>query len=67
VPKQYLSKQIAAARYGINVRTLERWVKAGLLPRPIYFGRIPRWDCDALNKSDRAALVASRAKVEAAA
>jgi predicted DNA-binding transcriptional regulator AlpA len=64
--KQYLRKQATADRYGINVRTLERWVKGGLLPRPVYFGRTPGWDCAALDKAERAALVASRAKVEAA-
>jgi predicted site-specific integrase-resolvase len=58
----FLRKAKVAARYGINVRSVERWVKEGLLPRPLYHSRFPLWRESDLDAFDRAAAAAPRAK-----
>jgi hypothetical protein len=68
--KRYLRKKAVRERYG-NVcdRTIERAVIDGRLPPPEFpFGnKIPCWDEDRLDASDRAAALAPRpSKTEAA-
>jgi hypothetical protein len=58
--KQFLRKQAVAARYGVDVRTVERMTQDGRLPSPHYRGRIPLWDSDELDASDRAATLRPR-------
>jgi len=58
--KQFLRKRSVCERYQVNVRTLERMTADGRLPKPIYRGRTPFWDTDALDQSDRAAAVLPR-------
>ncbi len=54
--KVYLRKSQVGARYGgIHATTVERMVKDGRLPPPIYRGRFPLWDRDELDAADRAA------------
>jgi predicted DNA-binding transcriptional regulator AlpA len=60
--KQFLRKQMLATRYGVNVRTVERMVKDGRIPKPIYLGKFPLWDSDLLDANDRAAAVARPAR-----
>ncbi len=51
-----LRRAAVAARYGVDVRTLERMAKDGRLrPPDLYLGRMPLWDEDALDADDRAA------------
>jgi hypothetical protein len=60
-PKKFLRKRAVAERYGdVNIRTVERMVEDGRLPPPIYRGRFPLWDEDALDASDRAAALLPR-------
>jgi predicted DNA-binding transcriptional regulator AlpA len=65
VAKKFLRKRAVAERYGFNIRTVERMIEDGRLPRPVYRGRYPLWDEDELNASDRAAAIASRPKRDA--
>jgi hypothetical protein len=51
---------MVADRYGIHGRTVERMVKDGRLPKPIYHGKFPLWDADALDANDRRAALARR-------
>ncbi len=37
--KEFQSLREVAARFGVNPRTLRRWVDAGEFPRPIQLGR----------------------------
>jgi predicted DNA-binding transcriptional regulator AlpA len=59
---RFLRKAQVALRYGINVRSLERWVKDGRLPAPIYHNRFPLWRESDLDAADRAAMTAPRPK-----
>ena len=67
VPKQFLRKQGVAERYGVHPRTVERMTEDGRLPQPIYHGKFPLWDTDALDASDRAAALLPRPTQEHAA
>jgi predicted DNA-binding transcriptional regulator AlpA len=62
--KRYLRKAAVAARYQINVRSVERKVAAGTLPRPEYpaGGRVPLWDESVLEQHERRAVTDTRAK-----
>jgi predicted DNA-binding transcriptional regulator AlpA len=54
----YLRKAKVAERYDTTVRTIERMVADGTLPKPHYFGsRFPRWREDELDAADRNALI----------
>jgi hypothetical protein len=58
--RKYSGKRAVAARYdGKSTRTIDRWVKAGILPKPdlIVNGR-PLWADEALDRHDRQAVVA---------
>ena len=35
-----------AARYKVNVRTIQRWAESGLLPAPVKIGGATRWRAD---------------------
>jgi predicted DNA-binding transcriptional regulator AlpA len=53
--KTFLRKQAVGQRYGIDVRSVDRWAADGRLPSPVYRGRIPLWDQDELEARDRQA------------
>jgi predicted DNA-binding transcriptional regulator AlpA len=59
-PKKFLRKRVVAERYGVNTRTIERMSIDGRLPPPIYIGKFPLWDEEALDASDRAAALLPR-------
>jgi hypothetical protein len=59
-PKQFLRKRGVAERYAVNERTVDRMKIDGRIPPPIYRGRIPLWDCDQLDASDRSFALAAR-------
>ena len=67
MPKQFLRKQGVAERYGVHPRTVERMTEDGRLPQPIYHGKFPLWDTDALDAGDRAAALLPRPTQEHAA
>ena len=59
-PKRFFRKRVVAERYGVNQRTVDRMSEDGRLPPPIYRGKFPLWDEDALDASDRAAALLPR-------
>jgi predicted DNA-binding transcriptional regulator AlpA len=59
-PKRFLRKRAVGHRYGVNDRTVDRMKLDGRLPPPIYRGKFPLWDEDALDASDRAAALLLR-------
>jgi predicted DNA-binding transcriptional regulator AlpA len=59
-PKRFLRKRAVGDRYGVNDRTVDRMKMDGRLPPPIYHGKFPLWDEDALDASDRAAALLPR-------
>jgi predicted DNA-binding transcriptional regulator AlpA len=65
--KRFLRKKAVADRYGIHQRTVERMAMDGRLPKPIYRGKFPLWDTDALDESDRVAALLPRPTQEHAA
>jgi hypothetical protein len=60
--KKFLRKAAVAARYSVDERTVDRMAQPqdGRLPPPHYRGRIPLWDEDELDASDRAAALTPR-------
>jgi hypothetical protein len=52
---RFLRKAQVAARYGVNIRTVERMTIDGRLPAPTHRGRFPLWRESDLDASDRAA------------
>jgi hypothetical protein len=67
MPKTFLRKQQVGARYGIDVRSVDRWSADGRLPLPVYRGRIPLWDQDELDVRDHQATIERAAGKTAAA
>jgi hypothetical protein len=61
--KKYSGKRAVGERYGgRSPRTIDRWVKAGILPPPdLYMGRHPLWADETLNQHDRQAVIARAA------
>jgi hypothetical protein len=61
-PKHFLRKAAVAVRYSVTPRTIERWSSPhdGRIPAPKYRGKIPLWDEDELDASDRAAATRPR-------
>jgi predicted DNA-binding transcriptional regulator AlpA len=59
--RRYLRKVGVADRYGMSIRQIERMVRGGALPKPIYLpgSRIPLWAEDALDENDRRAAMAA--------
>ncbi len=50
---RYLNIADIAERYGISRSTVERFVKSGVIPKPIKLGRRTiRWRSDVLDKHD---------------
>ena len=52
---RFLRKAQVAARYGVNIRTVERMTIDGRLPAPTHRGRFPLWRESDLDASNRAA------------
>jgi hypothetical protein len=52
--KIYMTTKEVATRYGIDPRSVQRRVKMGILPLPVYLGtRYPRWSISSLDANDR--------------
>lgn len=61
--ERFLSKAQVRHRYGdCSVMTVHRWVEAGILPSPVYFGRRPFWALSQLQARE-ATLPTARVKV----
>jgi predicted site-specific integrase-resolvase len=58
--KTFLRKRAIADRYGVNIRTIDRWSEDGRLPPPIYRGTMPLWDLSELDGQDHAAAAVAR-------
>jgi predicted DNA-binding transcriptional regulator AlpA len=58
--KTFLRKRAVADRYGVNVRTIDRWAEDGRLPPPIYRGILPLWDQAELDAQDHTAAAVAR-------
>jgi predicted DNA-binding transcriptional regulator AlpA len=43
-------------------RTIDRWVKAGILPQPMRINKIRYWDEDEVEQYDRERMAAQRAE-----
>ena len=61
--KQFLRKRGVAARYCVDERTVDRMKLDGRIPPPIYRGRMPLWDTDELDASDRSFALAGHQRV----
>jgi predicted DNA-binding transcriptional regulator AlpA len=50
---KYLTGKAVCARYGgVSIRTIDRWVKEGIFPEPIYLGPRKYWLESALDEHD---------------
>jgi predicted DNA-binding transcriptional regulator AlpA len=52
--KRKLRAPAVAQRYNCGLRTLDRWVESGALPKPIYIHKMRFWDEDELDAYDEA-------------
>jgi hypothetical protein len=53
-PDVYLGSRAVRKRYdNISDMTLDRWVAAGILPPPEYFGRLKMWKRSVLEANER--------------
>ena len=57
-----LHMRAICARYGVSDRTIDRWVEAGELPKPVYIQGRRYWSEESLKERDDA----RQAKTEAA-
>ena len=51
---QLLHMRAVCARYGISDRTVDRWVEAGELPKPMYIQGRRYWSAESLDERDEA-------------
>jgi DNA-binding transcriptional MerR regulator len=51
-----LTARSLADRYGISLKTIDRWTEAGILPRPMRVNRRRFWDATELEAFDRSRL-----------
>jgi predicted DNA-binding transcriptional regulator AlpA len=60
--RQYLRKRSVAARYGVDIRTVDRMRDDKRIPPPKYLpgSVIPMWDEAELDQNDRRATLTSR-------
>ena len=56
-----LHLRAVCARYGISDRTVDRWVEAGELPKPMYIQGRRYWSAESLDKHDEARQAATEA------
>jgi DNA-binding transcriptional MerR regulator len=57
-----LTSRVLQQRYGVVDRTIDRWVNAGILPKPMRINRIRYWDEADIEKLERDRM-ASQARV----
>ncbi|HKF07594.1 MAG TPA: hypothetical protein VKB89_02585 [Xanthobacteraceae bacterium] len=48
-----LPTRVMSERYGVCVKTLERWTAAGILPPPIIINKRKYWDEEELEQCER--------------
>ena len=49
-----LHVRAVCARYGVSDRTIDRWVEAGELPKPMYIQGRRYWSAESLDERDEA-------------
>jgi hypothetical protein len=61
--RKFIGKRDVGARYGgVVPRTIDRWIKAGILPAPdLIIRNRPYWDQNALDRHDRHTVAARAA------
>jgi hypothetical protein len=60
--KKFLNVRAVCARYSnVSDRTVDRWVQAGILPKPIYIQKQRYWPEDLLDEHDKCRGVGSEA------
>jgi predicted DNA-binding transcriptional regulator AlpA len=52
--KKFLNARAVCARYGRSGRTIDRWVEARVLPKPLYIQKQRYWLEEALDEGDKA-------------
>src|SRR3954454_4143405 len=55
-----LPSRAVAARYGVSMRTLDRWLDAEILPPPLVINRYRYWAESELDRFDQARMDAQR-------
>ena len=50
--QKWLTKAQCADRYGFSIKHWLRLVDSGKAQRPVYFGRLVRWNVDAIEEWD---------------
>lgn len=48
-----LTSRVLQQRYGVVDRTIDRWAKAGILPKPMRINRIRYWDEEDIQQLER--------------
>ena len=50
---QKISASLISQRYGVSLRTVSRWVEAGILPTPIYINKRRYFDEKEIDEFER--------------
>jgi predicted DNA-binding transcriptional regulator AlpA len=56
---KYLPIRAVANRYGVSDRTIDRWIRVGDLPRPVFIQSRRYWLQEALDEHDKVRAVAN--------
>ena len=51
--KRKLRARALCERYDVTGRTIDRWVQAGILPKPMVINHARYWDEDEIDRRDR--------------
>ncbi len=57
--KRKLRAKDVCDRYGVCIRTVDRWVACGILPKPEYINTLRYFDEDELDQRDQERMTAS--------
>jgi hypothetical protein len=65
--RRWWRKKQLRERYNTTDRSIDRKVKAGILPRPQFplGGRTPHWDADEVEAAERTAIASAKAGITA--
>jgi predicted site-specific integrase-resolvase len=47
-----VTARMLCQRYGVVTKTIDRWVAAGILPRPTYINGYRYWDSEQIEQAD---------------
>ena len=51
--ERLLPLQQMCRRYGISARTIDRWLESGILPQPVWMGKVRFWRLGDLQQIER--------------